>query len=75
VNKIKLGIVGLGAIGNRMIKSIAAQYSEQIEVVAVCDENAILAQEVTKEFSIKHYYDNHSNLLNEVRYRLYCRTT
>jgi predicted dehydrogenase len=66
MNKIKLGIVGLGAIGNRMIKTIVERHPDQIEVVAVCDANAILAKEAAEEFSIKHYYTTHSKLLNEV---------
>jgi predicted dehydrogenase len=63
MTKIKLGIIGLGAIGNRMLKPIREQYSDQIEVVAVCDANEVLASEIAKEYSIPHYFTSHKELL------------
>jgi predicted dehydrogenase len=66
MSKIKLGIIGLGAIGNRMLKPIADQYSEQLEVVAVCDANEALAIEVSKEYSIPNYFTTHQELLKQV---------
>ncbi|WP_456279332.1 Gfo/Idh/MocA family protein [Bacillus sp. AK128] len=67
MNKIKLGIIGLGAIGNRMLKPIAEQYSEQLEVVAVCDANETLAHQVATEFSIPNYFTSHKELLEKVQ--------
>ncbi|WP_246943221.1 Gfo/Idh/MocA family protein [Bacillus pinisoli] len=63
MNKIKLGIIGLGAIGNRMLKPIKEQYADQLEVVAVCDANETLAKEIAEEFSIPHYFKSHQELL------------
>lgn len=67
MKKINLGIIGLGAIGNRMLKPIKEQYSELLEVVAVCDANETLAKQVADEFSIPHYFSSHQDLLKNVK--------
>ncbi|MFZ3589929.1 Gfo/Idh/MocA family protein [Bacillus sp. DJP31] len=65
MNPYKIGIIGLGAIGTRMLKGIEELYKGEIKVAAVCDANVALVQAVAKEFSVKHYFTNHTKLLHE----------
>lgn len=46
MSRIKLGIIGLGVMGNRMVQAIVRyQLHDQIEVSIVCDSNEKVAQQ------------------------------
>lgn len=65
INPIKIGIIGLGAIGTRLMKEINSDYQEKIIITAICDANQGLAEKVAKDFGINHSYTSHSQLLGE----------
>jgi predicted dehydrogenase len=60
---IKVGIIGLGAIGQRLIK----QFSEhtETEISAVCDVNEELASVTAKQLGDAVPYSSHTEMLEE----------
>ena len=61
---IHIGIIGLGAIGQRLIKQFTEH--EGIAVVAVCDRNETLANDTAAQISgVKAYADYEQLLANE----------
>jgi predicted dehydrogenase len=65
MNKIMLGVVGLGAIGTRMMNEIVQLYNDQIEISAICDADPSLSERTAKEYSVKQYFTNHKALLSK----------
>jgi len=57
--KIRLGLVGCGRISSKHIGAIEA-HSENLELVAVCDNDKQKLNAITEKFSVKRYrkYDN-----------------
>ncbi|GAA0350288.1 Gfo/Idh/MocA family protein [Bacillus horti] len=52
---VKMGVIGLGAIGDRILKSIQAE--DGIQITAVCDVNEQLVKSMTEEYKVKGYLD------------------
>lgn len=65
---IQIGIVGLGAIGQRLIKQFM-QHPE-VEIVAVCDRLASLAHETAKELGGVQAYTDHKDVIADSRVNL-----
>jgi predicted dehydrogenase len=62
-NPIKVGIVGLGAIGERLIQAFKPH--SEIEVSAVCDINAERAKQVATELGDIKWFTQHKDLLEK----------
>lgn len=58
---VKVGIIGLGAIGQRLIKQF--QLHNEVEIVAVCDQVESLVQATAKELGNVQAYTNYQDLL------------
>ncbi|WP_010094102.1 Gfo/Idh/MocA family protein [Ornithinibacillus scapharcae] len=58
---IKVGIIGLGAIGQRLIKQFSLH--NEVEIVAVCDQVESLAQATAKELGDVQAYTSHLDLI------------
>lgn len=64
MNQIKLGIIGLGVMGNRMIQAISRfNLSDQLAVTAVCDVNEQVAQDFANEHRINYWTTEYLQLL------------
>jgi predicted dehydrogenase len=63
VDKVKVGIVGLGLVCDSHIK--AYQANPRAEVVAVCDLDEARARSVAKEFGIAKYYLSFDAMLKD----------
>ncbi|RXZ76580.1 gfo/Idh/MocA family oxidoreductase [Paenibacillaceae bacterium] len=61
MTKIRIGIVGVGLIGQTHLKNYAE--IEDAEVVAVCDINGQAARKVAEDFQIKDVYTDFRELL------------
>lgn len=61
---IKLGIVGLGAIGNRVIQALQ-EYKQEIEIVAVCDQNESLIKSATEKLDRAKGYIDYQTMLEK----------
>lgn len=46
---LKVGIIGLGAIGQRLIKNFLE--NDKVEIVAICDQSAVLVEETAKRLN------------------------
>ncbi|MHA1198058.1 MAG: Gfo/Idh/MocA family protein [Candidatus Heimdallarchaeaceae archaeon] len=63
VDKIKVGIIGLGRISSLHLSAYKPENKLNAELFAVCDKNKTRAQEVAKEFNVEHVYTNYKDLL------------
>jgi len=64
--KIHMGIIGLGAIGNRIINQIKNQnLGDLIEVTAVCDVNPSLAEETAERLGGIYWTTEYIRLLEQ----------
>lgn len=54
--KIKVAVVGCGRISNNHLNAIK-HHQNDLQLVAVCDENPARAEEVAKEYGVKAYSD------------------
>jgi predicted dehydrogenase len=62
---IKLGIIGLGEFGKKILKPISFLHSkEELEVHAICDTNLNLAQSIAEENNIPYYFNSHQEMLS-----------
>ncbi len=67
MNKVKMGIIGLGVMGNRMIQAISRfNLSEQLKVLAVCDVNETIASEFAAEHKVSLWTTDYMQLLDNV---------
>lgn len=65
MNKIKMGIIGLGVMGNRMIQAITRfNLNEQLEVTAVCDVNEEVARDFANEHGIHSWTTDYMQLID-----------
>lgn len=62
-DSIRLGIIGLGAIGDRIIKTF--QGVEDIQITALCDVNGELAENFSKAYGDIPWFTDHQTLLQE----------
>jgi predicted dehydrogenase len=61
---VRIGIIGLGAIGGRLLTPLKKLHtSNEIEIAAVCDVNEGLAKQVSAELDGIPYYTSHNTLL------------
>lgn len=58
---VKVGIIGLGAIGQRLIKQFQAH--NEVQIVAICDQVESLVQTTAKELGDVHTYTTHHDLI------------
>lgn len=58
---IRVGIIGLGAVGDRLLKQFV--HHPKTEVVAICDTNRERLQLIKKELQDVELYDDYKNLL------------
>lgn len=61
--KIKVAIVGLGAIGERVLRKF--QYHSGVELVAVCDRNEQRLKEMDEELEDVTLYNDHQEMLSK----------
>ncbi|MEO8446932.1 MAG: Gfo/Idh/MocA family oxidoreductase [bacterium] len=64
MNKIKLGIVGLGGIA-QIIHLPMLSKMEDVEIVAVCDSDAAKCKSIALRYNIKKYYRDVDKMLEE----------
>lgn len=65
---IKVAIIGLGAIGQRLIKQFTE--NEDIEITAVCDPLKERLKATVEELSLSNGYSNHIAMLEEASFDL-----
>ncbi|MDZ5472007.1 Gfo/Idh/MocA family oxidoreductase [Bacillus sp. 31A1R] len=64
---IKMGIIGLGGFGARILNPISFFHTkEEIEVVAICDINLERAKSIANEYQIPHWYESYQKMLDSV---------
>ena len=63
MNRVRLGVIGCGVIGNAHLKS--ASESPEIETVAVADLREQVAREVAAKFNVKKVYSSGEALLED----------
>ncbi|MCH1625585.1 Gfo/Idh/MocA family protein [Ferdinandcohnia quinoae] len=63
MKKIRVGVIGLGAIGERLIKGFTAH--EKTAVMAVVDTNSSRAKEVAGKLGGISWYNNHLEMLEQ----------
>lgn len=64
MDKIKMGFIGLGVMGNRMIQAISRyNLSDQLVVTAVCDVNEQIAKEFASEHNVSSWTTDYIQLL------------
>ena len=57
MQKVKIGVVGLGTVGQTVHLPILAKIPE-VEIVAVCDIESSKAEFVAKKYDIPRHYAN-----------------
>ncbi|MFC4323561.1 Gfo/Idh/MocA family protein [Litchfieldia salsa] len=62
---IKIGVIGLGAIGDRLIGSFVEH--PEIEVVAVCDTNVERTESMVQKLEAVKGYTNYKEMLEETK--------
>ncbi|MCA1031575.1 Gfo/Idh/MocA family oxidoreductase [Bacillus timonensis] len=65
MQKHKVGVIGLGAIGERLIKGISQH--ESLEVVAVCDTAKERVEKVANELGDIQWFTSHLTMLEEAK--------
>ncbi|MBU9714022.1 Gfo/Idh/MocA family protein [Evansella tamaricis] len=65
VNKLRVGIIGAGAIA-RSAHIPNYQNDPRVDVVAVANHNLAKAESCADEFNIPHAYENYLDMLNDV---------
>lgn len=65
LNKVRVGIIGLGFIGKQHIEAI--RRIPNTELVGVCDPNEEVAKRISKEYGVPHYYSDIKSLISEQR--------
>jgi len=63
VEKLKVGFIGLGTVGQVVHLPVLAGLKDKFEVVAVCDVSAKLTQGVADQFQIRGRYTDHKAML------------
>lgn len=63
--KIRLGIIGCGAIGQRRHIPDAKQIPEQVEIVALCDIRADRVREIAAKHGVGKTYTDHRQMLKQ----------
>ena len=66
MNKIRLGFVGVGYMGQNAHLSQYGRWSELCEVVAVSDPRYEQAHEVARRFGVPHAFRNHKEMFDNV---------
>ncbi len=64
MNKLKVGIVGVGHLGSRHLK-VYSELSDKIEIVGICDSNEAKGKECSSLYNVP-YYDNYKNLAGKI---------
>ncbi|MGV2806383.1 gfo/Idh/MocA family oxidoreductase, partial [Clostridium perfringens] len=68
MNKQKMAVIGLGNMGRHMIHRLLPQYTEKIELVAICDSDESSLQREVAEAGIRpRLYTDYRQLLDEVQ--------
>ena len=63
VDKVKVGIIGLGRISTLHLQAYKPENNIKAELIAICDKNKKRAQAVAKEFDVEYVYTNYEDLL------------
>jgi len=64
MDKVRVGIVGCGVISDIYIKNILQMFSS-LDLLGVCDINDKLAEEKTKNYSLKNRYYSYQQMLED----------
>jgi predicted dehydrogenase len=62
MEKVRIGIVGLGSIAQTIHLPILSKFPD-VEIVAVCDVDRAKAQIVADKFKVRRYYNNFEKML------------
>lgn len=63
--QVRIGLIGLGAFGKKLIKPIRYLHSEEdIKVVAVCDISPQIAKDFATEFEINNWVTDYKQLIS-----------
>lgn len=62
MEKKKVGIVGLGVVGKRLLHSFTAE--EQTDIQCVCDIHEEVAERAASEFGVPHYVTDYKELVS-----------
>ena len=65
VDKIRIGIVGLGRISALHLPAYITENNLNAELVAVCDKNRKRVQQVAEECNVEKQYTDFSDLLQD----------
>lgn len=57
---IKVGIIGVGAIGRELVKSCLGTFRGDVRLVGVVDKNARREREIRKDFGLKDRFTRHA---------------
>jgi predicted dehydrogenase len=64
-NKVKLGIIGLGAFGKKIIKPLRHLHSEEeISVTAVCDNQPEIAEQFAKDNRVPNWFTDYRDIIS-----------
>jgi predicted dehydrogenase len=66
MNKLKIGLIGVGGIAESRHIPAYLKLSEQVEITAVSDVNLERAKEVAAKYNIAEVYEDYHNMLNQV---------
>ncbi|MFE8701622.1 Gfo/Idh/MocA family protein [Cytobacillus sp. FJAT-54145] len=66
-SSIKMGIIGLGAFGAKILNPISFFHpKEELEVVAVCDINENVAKDIAGQFEVPHWFQSYQEMLETI---------
>jgi predicted dehydrogenase len=66
MNKLRIGIIGVGGIATGRHIPAFSQLSDQCEIVALSDINLQRAQAVAAEYHIPHVFENYQDVFSQV---------
>ena len=63
MDKLRVGLVGLGTVGQVVHLPVLAGLKDKFEVVAVCDVSARLVEKIADAYQVKGRYTDHAAIL------------
>jgi predicted dehydrogenase len=64
MKKINMGVIGLGAMGQRLIQTVQQFNSENVHILSICDADEELCIQVGENFNIENQSTDYNDLLN-----------
>lgn len=65
MKKIRVGIIGVGNIAETAHLPTYAKHSDQVEIVALCNNTVGKTKELAERFKVTYIFDNHKEMLKE----------